>query len=79
MTHRDCGATELCPAIKVQQPIDTANFAAHKPLPFGQGHRVSAVEVIDGCHCGKVCKRKPGMQLPENGTEQHEKALGLGH
>lgn len=76
MTHRDCGAAELCPAVKVQQPIDTANFATHEPLPFGQGHRVHAMEVIDGGHCGKVCKRKPGLELP---AEQHEEALGPDH
>lgn len=55
-SHRNIGVTQLGPAIEVQESVDTADLAAHEPLPLGQVQGVSSVEVIDGRHHGEVCR-----------------------
>lgn len=59
--HRDIGVAELRPAIEVQETVDTADLAPHKPLPLGQVQGVGSVEVIDGCHHGEVCRDGRGQ------------------
>lgn len=53
-THSYVGVCEFGPAEDVNESVEAGQLAARVLLPFGEGRRLDAVQVVDWCHHPKA-------------------------